>query len=177
MVPGERLDAVYLPSWKRFDAQRCQLGDLATLEASPAAALGSVDEMQREILDFAHAFGDVELRRKTSLVGPHKDEVAFFINGRNARLFASQGQQRTVVLCWKLAEVEVVRDVLGVEPLLLLDDVMSELDERHRLALTEFIDRSVQTFVTTTNLGYFSDALLERAHIVRVPVEGTKHSY
>ena len=43
--------------------------------------------------------------------------------------------------------------------------------------MTEFIDRSVQTFVTTTNLGYFSDALLERAHIVRVPVEGTKHSY
>ena len=119
----------------------------------------------------------MELRRKTSLVGPHKDEVAFFINGRNARLFASQGQQRTIVLCWKLAEVEVVRDVLGVEPLLLLDDVMSELDERHRFALTEFIDRSVQTFVTTTNLGYFSDELLERANIVHVPVEGTKHSY
>ena len=58
-----------------------------------------------------------------------------------------------------------------------VDDVMSELDERHRFALTEFIDRSVQTFVTTTNLGYFSDELLERANIVHVPVEGTKHSY
>ena len=177
VVPGERLDAVYLPSWSRFDANGRQLGDASTLKEAPEAMLGAVDEMQREILDFAHTFGDVELRRKTSLVGPHKDEVAFFINGRNARLFASQGQQRTIVLCWKLAEVEVVRDVLGVEPLLLLDDVMSELDERHRFALTEFIDRSVQTFVTTTNLGYFSDELLERANIVRVPLEGTKHSY
>ncbi|MBA4369971.1 MAG: DNA replication and repair protein RecF [Coriobacteriaceae bacterium] len=110
-----------------------------------------------------------EAARRTTLVGPHRDDVSVRIGGREARSHASQGQQRSSVLAWKLAEVAVVEDVTGRSPVLLLDDVMSELDERRREALTSLVRRNAQTFVSTTNLGYFSAGLLERARIVEVP--------
>lgn len=77
----------------------------------------------------------------------------------------------------KLACVGLVNELMGTEPVLLLDDVMSELDEKHRNALTAFIEKNVQTFITTTNLDYFSPDILSHATIVRVPIEGTRHDY
>ena len=81
------------------------------------------------------------------------------------------------MLAEKLAEVELVREFAGCAPVLLLDDVMSELDARRRSALTAFVDRGTQTFITTTNLGYFSQDLLEQAQVVHLPIEGTRHRY
>lgn len=107
-----------------------------------------------------------ECARGVTLVGPHRDDILFTVDGRDARSFASQGQQRTVALAWKLAEVAVVTEVLSKAPVLLLDDVMSELDESRRAALTDLIQRDVQTFVTTTNTGYFDPALLSSALVV-----------
>ncbi len=112
-----------------------------------------------------------ERARRSTAVGPHRDDVIFQVAGRDARTFASQGQQRTVVLAWKLAEVHVVEDVTGGEPILLLDDVMSELDEDRRRALSAFVGERVQTVVTTTNTGYFEPAFIERATVVRVEIE------
>ena len=90
------------------------------------------------------------------------------IAGLPARTFASQGQQRSLVLAWKIAEVEVVRDILGRPPLLLLDDVMSELDADRRRAVMRFVQEGIQTVITTTNLGYFEGDVLDRAKVVRV---------
>jgi len=104
-----------------------------------------------------------------TLTGPHRDDIVIEIDGRDARSFASQGQQRTVALAWKLAEVAVVEDVLRRKPVLLLDDVMSELDADRRAALSEVVSNEVQTIVTTTNTGYFSPEMLERSLVV--PVE------
>jgi DNA replication and repair protein RecF len=109
-----------------------------------------------------------ERARRTSLVGPHRDDISFLVDGRDARAFASQGQQRTIALAWKLAEVMVVRDVSGQPPVLLLDDVMSELDSSRRHALTRFVGTTAQTIVTTTNLDYFDTELLERAKVVEL---------
>jgi DNA replication and repair protein RecF len=109
-----------------------------------------------------------EMRRGVSLVGPHRDEISFSINGKDARSFASQGQQRTISLAWKLAEVKVITEVGGQPPVLLLDDVMSELDETRRHALARFVGEAAQTLVTTTNLGYFDPELIERAETVRL---------
>ena len=108
-----------------------------------------------------------ELRRRQTLVGPQRDDVRFQIAGRDARSFASQGQQRSVVLAWKMAEVEICREVTQNEPILLLDDVMSELDESRRGALTRLIERGAQSVVTTANLDYFPKGLLEGAEVVR----------
>ena len=109
---------------------------------------------------------DEEMRRGMTLVGPHRDEIEFSVAGRSARSFASQGQQRTLVLAWKVAEVAVARDILGTAPLLLLDDVMSELDGERRAAFLQLIGDDIQTVITTTNLGYFTNDLLDRAKVV-----------
>ena len=101
--------------------------------------------------------------------------IVFLIDGREARSFASQGQQRSLVLAWKIAEVEVTRDILGYNPLLLLDDVMSELDASRREAVVRFIADEIQTVITTTNLGYFTDELLRRAHVVRIGATEPEH--
>lgn len=113
-----------------------------------------------------------ELARRVTLVGPHRDDVTFTIDGRSARSFGSQGQQRTVALAWKLAEVRTVQDVTGDSPILLLDDVMSELDEGRRRALTTAVGSVAQTVVTTANIAYFDADLLARAKVIEVGNKG-----
>jgi DNA replication and repair protein RecF len=103
-----------------------------------------------------------------TLAGPHRDDIVIEIDGRDARTFASQGQQRTVALAWKLAEVAVVEDVLRRKPLLLLDDVMSELDADRRAALSAVVSNEVQTIVTTTTTGYFAADMLARSLVVPI---------
>ena len=112
-----------------------------------------------------------ERRRGITVVGPHRDEISFSIDGREARDFASQGQQRSLVLAWKIAEAEVASDILGRYPMLLLDDVMSELDARRREAITGFVQGEIQTIITTTNLGYFSNDVIDRAKVVHIDGE------
>ena len=144
-------------------ADRCGIGcDDVAVEVEQASA----EETLRAELDRRRPD---ERARKVALVGPHRDDIVFTINGREARSSASQGQQRTIALAWKLGEVAVVRDVLRTPPVLLLDDVMSELDESRRAALTDLVQRDVQTFITTTNTGYFDPGLLRSALVV--PVE------
>lgn len=109
-----------------------------------------------------------ERRRGVGLVGPHRDDIVFRLAGREARAFASQGQQRSIALAWKLAEVAVVEEVLRRRPVLLLDDVMSELDEKRRQALSDLVTKRVQTIMTTTNLGYFASGMLEGATVVEL---------
>ncbi len=108
-----------------------------------------------------------DLRRQQTCIGPHRDDIHFKINNKDARTFGSQGQQRSITLAWKMAEVLVAAEITGNQPLLLLDDVMSELDEQRREAMTNFVSSGIQTVVTTTNLGYFSEELLKSAKVVR----------
>jgi len=93
-----------------------------------------------------------EIRRQVTLVGPHRDDLAFWIDDRDARSFGSQGQQRTAVLSLKLAELEFMREEIGEYPILLLDDVASELDPHRRNYLLNAVEDGVQTFVSCTDL-------------------------
>lgn len=156
----ERVDVSYVPSWEEWDQQ------------SPREADFTVDEARARLAAAMEAGSAREAERGRALWGPHADAVAFFVDGKNAALFASQGQQRSLVLAFKLAEVALVREMTGQQPVLLLDDVMSELDAARRDALMEFIEGDIQTFVTTTNLGYFSESLLSRARVVRLAKAG-----
>ena len=150
-----------------------QVGGGEELDASYVCSLGGgVEDLERDelrdlFLDRLEELREEELRRGITLVGPQRDDVAFSISGRDARAFGSQGQQRSVVLAWKMAEVAIAREVLGEQPLLLLDDVMSELDEQRRAAMTKFVEGGIQTVVTTTNLAYFPEELLRAAKVVR----------
>lgn len=136
------------------------------------ASMGEVSQSREEIIEHMllalRERREDELRRGITLAGPHRDEIVFLIDGRPARDFGSQGQQRSLVLAWKIAEVRVTRDILGRYPLLLLDDVMSELDEDRRNAIMGFIGNEIQTVITTTNLGYFAPEVLERAKVVQI---------
>ncbi|MRS13232.1 MAG: DNA replication/repair protein RecF, partial [Actinobacteria bacterium] len=152
LAAGEVLDA------KMFD--RCGL-DEHDLTVEPVAE--EVEQALRAELDRRR---DDERARGVSLAGPHRDDIVFDVDGRDARTFASQGQQRTIALAWKCAEVAVMTGVLKKTPVLLLDDVMSELDEARRGSLTDLVQRDVQTFITTTNTGYFDRGLLKRARVV-----------
>ena len=93
-----------------------------------------------------------EIRRQVTLVGPHRDDIGFWINGRDARLYGSQGQQRTAVLSLKLAELQFMAEEIGEYPVLLLDDVASELDPHRRHYLLNAVREGIQTFVSCTDL-------------------------
>lgn len=110
-----------------------------------------------------------EEQRGLSIVGPHSDKIVFLINGKDASNFGSQGQQRSLVLAWKISEAKVIQGILGVDPILLLDDVMSELDSTRRKQLTKFALQGMQTFITTTTLDYFTEELLAHARIIQLP--------
>ena len=125
------------------------------------------DELRDLFYERLRAGRPDDLRRRQTCVGPHRDDVSFSIEGRDARSFGSQGQQRTVALAVKMAEVGLAEELLGSRPLLLLDDVMSELDEARREAVMFYVREGIQTVVTTTNLGYFSTELLDAAEVIR----------
>jgi DNA replication and repair protein RecF len=111
---------------------------------------------------------DHELRRGMTLVGPHRDDLLFYINGKEAHVYGSQGQQRTTALSLKLAEIELIREETGEYPLLLLDDVLSELDEHRQTQLIQTFQSKVQTFITTTGMENVHLDRLEDASVFQV---------
>ena len=96
-----------------------------------------------------------EIARGQSLLGPHRDDLIFYENGIDLRTYGSQGQQRTAILSMKMAAIDAYEQHLGTKPLLLLDDVMSELDfDRQRAVMEIVIKKQIQTFITGTGLDF-----------------------
>ena len=152
----EKLAVSYDPSWNAFDKEG----------ASSCVLRIEPDEAREHI---SRALNQVLVRERSArrcLVGPHADCISFLLDGHDAADFGSQGQQRSVVLAWKMAEVSLVKETCGQYPVLLLDDVMSELDAPRRKAFMKFLGRGPQTIVTTTNLGYFDEDALATARVV-----------
>lgn len=119
-------------------------------------------------------FKKIEQRRMaeqqlgTSVVGPHRDDLALTINRTPAKSYGSQGQQRTLVLALKLAELSLLEEIIGEPPLLLLDDVLAELDLHRQNQLLETIQDRFQTLITTTHLNSFDSQWLKSSQILRV---------
>lgn len=109
-----------------------------------------------------------EIGRGTTLIGPHRDDLAFFINNKNVKTFGSQGQQRTTALSLKLAEIDLIYNEIGEYPILLLDDVLSELDDYRQSHLLSTIHGKVQTFVSTTNIDGINHETLRKAELFTV---------
>jgi DNA replication and repair protein RecF len=104
----------------------------------------------------------------TSLVGPHRDEIELTLNDTPARQYGSQGQQRTLVLALKLAELNLIDSVVGDPPILLLDDVLAELDLHRQRQLLDAIHDRFQTLITTTHLNAFEPQWINRSQILTV---------
>ncbi len=109
-----------------------------------------------------------EIARKQSLCGPHRDDIKFALNGADAVEFASQGQQRSLVLACKLAELERVQENLSEPPILLLDDVLAELDLNRQGLLMSLVRNETQTLITTTHVTGFKPEWVEGARFLRV---------
>ncbi len=107
-----------------------------------------------------------EERLGSCRVGPHRDEIEMQINGNAARRFGSSGQQRTLVLALKMAELQLVSELCGEPPLLLLDDVLAELDPTRQLALLEAVGETHQCLVSATHLEAFEGAWREQSQIL-----------
>lgn len=123
--------------------------------------LGSVEQIYRILLEKFKSNHEKEIRQGTSIFGPHRDDLRFIVNGKDVAQFGSQGQQRTAALATKLAEIDVMKEETGEYPVLLLDDVLSELDEGRQTHLLTAIQDKVQTFLTTTSM---SDVATELIH-------------
>ena len=142
---------------------------LTYLPSFPLDDLTEADAIQARFLEALDAAASDELIRGTTLRGPQRDDVLFSVNGQDCRLYGSQGQQRTVALSLKLAERQLIEELVGEPPLLLLDDVLSDLDDarrRHLFALTA--KAGSQTFLSCTNLRSFSKGALEHAVVYTV---------
>ncbi len=109
-----------------------------------------------------------DIMRGNTKIGPHQDDLEFFINNLEARTYASQGQQRSIVLSLKLSEIHYLKQKTGDTPVLLLDDVLSELDKNRQLKLLEAIDENVQTFITTPSITDIKEDLLEKAKVFKI---------
>lgn len=114
---------------------------------------------------------ETDLRYSSTQSGPHRDDISFLINGIDARKYGSQGQQRTVALSLKMAEIKLVKKIINDNPILLLDDVMSELDTSRRDALIEEI-KNIQTIITCTGYDDFIKQQIIINNVYSV-VEGT----
>ena len=108
-----------------------------------------------------------ELKLKMTLIGPHRDDISFCIDGVDIRRFGSQGQQRTAALSLKLSEIELVKEKVKDTPVLLLDDVLSELDKKRQSKLLEYIG-DIQTVITCTGLEDFINSNLDIDKIYNV---------
>ncbi|KKD38193.1 DNA replication/repair protein RecF [Limnoraphis robusta] len=152
----ENLQLTYQPNVQVLSAEKTRLSAL-----SPQA-------VQQAFLQKISTRAIAEQQQGTSLVGPHRDDICFEINQTPARQYGSSGQQRTLVLALKLAELQLIEDVVGEPPLLLLDDVLAELDINRQNQLLEAVGDRFQTLITTTHLGVFDDQWLKNTQIMSV---------
>ena len=152
-------------------------GRTEILEIRYAPNIGAVCELpvrddpqkvRQAFLEQIRQKASAELHQGTSLVGPHRDEIELMINGTPARAYGSQGQQRTLVLALKLAELKLIEEVVGEPPLLLLDDVLAELDPHRQQQLLSVIQERFQTLITTTHLGSFEGGWLKQSQMLSV---------
>ncbi|MFB2919327.1 MULTISPECIES: DNA replication/repair protein RecF [Aerosakkonema] len=145
---------------------------LEVLEVKYAPNIGLEQDnsewVQQAFFDKIQQRSVAEQYQGTTLVGPHRDEIEFFINQTPARQYGSQGQQRTLVLALKLAELKLIEEVVGEPPLLLLDDVLAELDLNRQNQLLDTIQERFQTLIATTHLSAFDRAWLNSSQILTV---------
>lgn len=134
-----------------------ELAELADLEAIKAALIERFSKSRAR-----------ELQQGTTLVGPHRDDLQFLVNEKNVQTFGSQGQQRTTALAVKLAEIDLMKEETGEYPVLLLDDVLSELDTHRQTHLLKTIQDRVQTFITTPSLSDIAQQLINEPKVFAI---------
>lgn len=125
-------------------------------------------ELSEALMDLYRQNQSKEIFQGTTLYGPHRDDVRFLINHKNVQTYGSQGQQRTTALSVKLAEIDLMKNQTGEYPILLLDDVLSELDGARQTHLLKTIQDKIQTFLTTPGLSDVARNLIKEPRIFHI---------
>lgn len=172
----ERLKGIKkLASWAREEYQKISNGgeDLKVHYLS-SLPFDQDFQVQSEIyLQKLEESYEKDLVQKRTSLGPHVDDLRFLLDGREAKAYGSQGQQRSIVLSLKLAEVRFIWERLGIRPLVILDDVFSELDQHRRKRLFKQIE-GMQTFISLTEADYHLRDLLEEEDLSSFEIRGNQ---
>lgn len=128
----------------------------------------SLDEVADQFQRTLYEKRSNDVRMGYTTVGPHRDDIQMFLNEQDVYHFASQGQQRTIALSLRLAEIDFIYREIGEYPVLLLDDVLSELDDKRQRNLVLSMSQKVQTVITTTSLFHLQEELALSARVFQV---------
>jgi len=156
---GVKVDLFYVFSWDRGDSS----DDFINYEDTKNSEMENFTEDDLKSIFYRKLKGSLEkdMQYKTTTVGPHRDDFVILLDGKNIRFFGSQGQQRISSISLKLCELDILRKKIEKDPVLLLDDVFSELDIERKKLLVKAVSNKFQTFVTTTNISYLDKLDLE----------------
>jgi DNA replication and repair protein RecF len=146
----EGMDATLSEAYNAISGEEKHLSVCYQGTAGPPQ--GSEDEVSGAMAAALERSSAEERRARTTLVGPHRDDVEIMLGGRGARFAASQGEQRTIAFCLRVAQKNYLCQRTGKMPVLLLDDVLSELDEHRRGRLLEQVGTESQAIITMTEL-------------------------
>ncbi|MBN2072821.1 MAG: DNA replication/repair protein RecF [Actinobacteria bacterium] len=169
---GTSADMKYIFSWDRQENNgfNSESGNTVIVKPAHMDGDGQLYGGIRKIFESRLAGNqERDLSYRTTTTGPHRDDLAIFFDGKDVRSFGSQGQQRIAAVSLKLCELQILKEDLGKNPILLLDDVLSELDIERRKKLIHIINDCYQTFVTATNVSYLDnlDVDFNRKYLIR----------
>ncbi len=163
----------YIYSWERKNFGT-NSNDLQAIESAEAKNTGDqdLDHIRKRFSQILRDNLANDLNYRSTMNGPHRDDFMVVFNGRDIKSFGSQGQQRVAAICLRLCELEILKEWLDKKPVLLLDDVLSELDAERAKLLLEIIDKKHQTFITTASPDIFSKA--DTGSIEKYKIENNK---
>lgn len=142
--------------------------DIKYKSSSSRLDYSDTEELNQQLTELFKKNFQRERETGSTLYGPHRDDIEFFLNDKLAHLYGSQGQQRTIILSLKLAEIDLMEQLTSEYPVLLLDDVLSELDDQRQHILMSYIESKVQTFLTTASIKGLKIHELSHAKIYQV---------
>lgn len=126
------------------------------------------ENIRKKLKEYYQNNFEREIRFKTTLIGPHRDDIEFYIDKFNLKNYGSQGQQRMAVLALKLSEIEIFYEIKKEYPILLLDDVFSELDDSKKNNLLSYIKEEMQTIITTTDLKNIDNSIICKSKLIEI---------
>ena len=139
------------------------------IKYKPSIEFNLKDENQKEYLKKEYNKKlDYDIKLCSTSIGPHKDDIEFYLNDKNLKFYGSQGQQRVAVLALKLSEIEIFKKYKDSTPILLLDDIFSELDDIKKNNLLKYISKDIQTIITTTDLNNLNSNLIKKSKIFNI---------
>jgi len=162
---GLPLNIVYLPAFKMNNDHMIRNLALFSRESSSELRTFNQEELRIAFLEKLHAMRKEDLQRGITMIGPHRDEMRFFVNQVDMGIYGSRGQIRTILMALKIGEMTWLYEKTGEWPILLLDEILAEMDLAHRESLLHVLSNGVQTILTSTDVNLFAPAFLEKCQV------------